>query len=363
MRAVDIMYSTLPSYLKRAVRIVHFDTLRICLQSLVASAVAYACLSFVGSASLTWGVFASLFTLQAHFDRSLKQGIGQIVGVVIGTVAGLAALHVLPTGTEALPRLAIATVLTCLSTALFPSTNYSIVVAAAIALEASGGTAGALSRASAIVLGAVIAIIVSMSVWPQLARSRAFRAMAELLDDCRALLGALLAAAIESDRHTLNALHERFLRHLVDARAIAGETRFRARFHAGPTLHAALSAFETLWHGLVLFDRVGEARCALLPGKDRDALMTHVKTVCACSNVYLEQLAQYMRDGARYPHSDAALKPLRDASAEARAQLYDAMDRGHGDRDQLQALANLSFALEQIEVNLINIGKVLENEV
>jgi hypothetical protein len=356
------VFVRLSTRFKRTTRIVQPDTLRICLQSLVASALTYACLSFLGSASLTWGVFASLFTLQVHFDRSLKQGIGQIVGVVIGTVAGLAVLHVLPANSEPLPRLAIATLLTCLSTAVFPSTNYSIVVAAAIALEPSGGMEGALSRASAIVMGALIAIIVSISVWPQLGRSRAFRAMADLLDDCRALLHALPIVATENERYTVNALHERFLRHLVDARAIASETRFRARFRAGPTLNAALAAFETLWHGLVLLDRVGDAQCALLAGDDRDTLMQHVKTVCTCSNRYLEQLAEYMRDGAPYPHSEAALKPLRDASADARVQLIAAIDRGNSDRDQLQALSTLSFALEQIEFNLVNIGKVLENE-
>ncbi|AQH00692.1 hypothetical protein A9R05_17170 [Burkholderia sp. KK1] len=159
---------------RRPRRIGRFDALRMCVQSLIASALTYACMNFVGSSSTTWGVFSRLFTLQVSFDRSLKYGVGQMIGAAIGTAVGLATLHFFPDAANAFPRLALATLVTCLASTLFPTTNYSIVVAA--------------SRAEAIALGAAIGIGVSLSVWPQLSRSRAFEIMGELLDDCRALL-------------------------------------------------------------------------------------------------------------------------------------------------------------------------------
>ncbi|WP_459905869.1 FUSC family protein [Caballeronia sp. HLA56] len=341
-------------------RIDRFDALRICLQSLFASALAYACMKLMGSTSLTWAVFSSLFTLQANFDRSLKHGIGQMIGAVAGTVVGLATLHVFPDAGDAILRLGVATLATCLLSSIFPTTNYSIVVAAAIALEPSAGFAGAISRAEAIVLGSAIGIVVSVSVWPQLARSRAFGIMGDLIDDCRALLHALPILSAVEDRASVDALHERFLRHLVDARAVSSDARVKARFRAGPTLSAALTAFETLWHGLVLLDRVGESQCRVLPEDERKLLRESVNAVGECASGYLEQLAAYLRDGAALPPSEHFLKPLGDASASVKARFVEAAERRDEASQQLQALATLLFALEQIEANLRNIGWLLE---
>ncbi|MEM5383261.1 hypothetical protein VSR68_06610 [Paraburkholderia phymatum] len=88
-------------------RIARSDAFRLCMQSLVASALAYGSMKLVDSPSLTWCVFSSLFTLQVNLDRSLKSGIGQTIGATPGTVAGLAALYFFPIAADALPRLAL----------------------------------------------------------------------------------------------------------------------------------------------------------------------------------------------------------------------------------------------------------------
>ncbi|SAK43612.1 hypothetical protein AWB79_00697 [Caballeronia hypogeia] len=327
-----------------------------CVQSSIASVLTYACMKFIASPSLTWGVFSSLFTLQVNFDRSLKHGTGQMIGAVLGTAVGVATLHFFAAPDNALLRLSLATLVTCLSSTIFPTTNYSIVVAAALALEPSAGIAGAFARAEAIVAGAAIGIAVSVSVWPQLARSRAFDIMGELLDDSRALLTTLPILHPVEDRTSVDALHERFLRHLVEARAVCGETRVRARFETGSTLAAALNAFQTLWHGLVLLDRVGQAQCASLPHQERDALIERIDAVCHCANSYLKALAEWMRGGVPLPPTQRFLGPLHDAAAAVRARVggSEVMPL------QSQALSTLSFALDQIESNLANIGRVLE---
>ncbi|MDR5881868.1 FUSC family protein [Caballeronia sp. LZ032] len=340
-------------------RIGRFDALRMCVQSLIASGLAYGCMQFVASSNLTWGVFASLFTLQVNFDRSLKHGVGQMIGAAVGTAVGLAALHFFPGADATLPRLALATLVTCLGATLFPTTNYSIVVAAALALEPSMSIDGAFSRAEAIVLGSAIGIAVSVSVWPQLARSRAFDIMAELLDDCRALLATLPILHPAEDRQTVDALHERFLRHLVDARAVCSETRVRARFATGPTLNTALNAFETLWHGLVLLDRAGQVQEGL-SASEREASAGHIRTVSDCAGAYLEALAGWLRDTDSQPPTERFLTPLHDASAAIKASFSHIIASCPPDSPRVQRLSTLTFALEQIESNLANIGQVLE---
>lgn len=335
------------------------DALRICAQSLIASMLCYAVMELIGSASVSWAVFSSLFSLQVSFDRSLKHGLGQMTGAVAGTVVGLAAVHLFPAGADALMRLAFATAITCLASTLFPSTNYSIVVAAAIALEPSSDIAGALSRAEAIILGAAIGIAVSVTVWPQFARSRAFGIMANLLDDCRELLHVLPILGPADSRVSVDALHERFMRHLVDARAVCGEARIKAHFTGGPSLGAVLFAIETLWHGLVLLDRTGESESAALDDEDRRLLLEHVDVVRRCGTAYLDRLAAYMRSSAPLPASESSLQPLDDAHARVRAHI-DASLRSRCDASRVQAMSALSFALGQIGANFAYIGRVLE---
>lgn len=341
-------------------RIARSDPTRICIQSLIASAVTYACLRFANSPSLTWGVFASLFSLQVHFDRSLKSGMGQMAGAAIGTLVGLAALHSFPAAEAALPRLALTTLTTCLTSAFFPATNYSIFVAAALALQPPDSPLEALSRAVAIILGSGIGIMVSLTVVPQMARSRAFAVMAELLDDCRALLSAVPILSRDHDRAAVDALHEQFLRHLVDARAISGEARIRARFERGPTLNAALDAFHTLWHGLVLLDRVGQSHSGAFAAEDCAALGELVSAVRKNGSDYLHHLAAYLRDNAPLPASRDFLAPLHDAATHARSRCMERVSQTGHCPQRVQALSTLAFALAEVESNLKRISDLLE---
>jgi hypothetical protein len=335
------------------------DALRICLQSMTASLLCYVAMQFVDAPSVSWAVFSSLFTLQVNFDRSLRHGLGQMAGTVTGTVVGLVAMHLFPAGGDALARLAFATSLTCLASALIPSINYSIIVAAAIALAPSSGIAGAFLRAEAIILGAAIGIAVSVTIWPQFARSRAFGIMAHLLDDCRELLRVLPILGPAASRATVDTLHERFLRHLVDARAVCGEARIKARLASGPSLGAVLFAIETLWHGLVLLDRASESEAKSLNDEDRTLLADHVDVVRQAGTAYLDRLVAYMRNNTPLPSSQATLEPLADAHARVKAHI-DTILRTHRDTSRVQALSALSFALGQIGANFAYVGRVLE---
>jgi hypothetical protein len=184
--------------------------------------------------------------------------------------------------------------------------------------------------------------------------------MGDLLDDCRALLATIPILDPPKDRTSIDALHERFLRHLADAMAVSGETRVRARFAGGPTLGAALNAFETLWHGLVLLDRVGQSQCGWLREDERGVLSGRIDAVCGRADAYLESLSGWMRGGGPFPPAGGFLDPLHDASAAAGSILSRAAGKPDVPSQQLQALSMLKFALEQIESNLANISAVLE---
>jgi len=218
----------------------------------------------------------------------------------------------------------------------------------------------AVSRAEAIALGAAIGIGVSLSVWPQLSRSRAFDIMDELLEDCRALLATMPILGPLDNRERVDALHERFLRHLVEARAVFGETRVRARFETGSSLGAALVAFETVCHGLVLLDRIGQSQCGCLTDEEREPLAERIGQVRDCASDYLQALTTWMRGGAPLPPSHRFLEPMNDASTAIRSDISDVILESAADSRQSQALSTLSFALEQIEANLGSIAGALE---
>ena len=75
-----------------------------------------------------------------------------VIGAVIGTAVGLATLHYFPDVADALSRFALATLVARIASTRLRTTNYSIVVAAALALQSSASIAGAVSRAGAIAL-------------------------------------------------------------------------------------------------------------------------------------------------------------------------------------------------------------------
>ena len=333
------------------------DSLRIAVQSLVASLVSYLVLAAIDPANATWAIFSSLFTLQTNFDRSMRYGLGQMAGAVFGTTVGLAAIHLFPGSEQSMLRLGLTTLLTCSVTAIWPATSYGVVAAAVIALAPSAGISDAIDRAGAIILGSGIGIAVSMSVWPQLARQRVFNYIAEALDDCSELLNSISIFDQSQDRVALDALHERFLGHLELARSVSIETRIRAHFQSGVTLSSALSASERLWHGLVLMDRIGSAHGSDFTARDREVMMDVGNNVKACGSLYLSGLASYVRGSHAAPNPGACKQALSEAHATLREELNNSAARDSYDR--YRSLHAVIFGFEQVGSNLIDLHQLL----
>ncbi|AMM17635.1 hypothetical protein AX768_26000 [Burkholderia sp. PAMC 28687] len=333
------------------------DSLRIALQSLVASLLSYAVLAAIDPSNATWAIFSSLFTLQKNFDRSMRYGLGQMAGAVFGTAVGLAAIHVFPGSEQSMLRLGLTTLVTCSVTAVWPATSYGVVAAAVIALAPSAGISDAISRAGAIILGSGIGIAVSMSVWPQLARQRVFNFIAAALDDCSELLNHISIFDQPHDRAALDALHERFLGHLELARSVSIDTRIRAHFQSGLTLSSALSATERLWHGLVLLDRIGSAHGSHFTMGDREVMMDIGNNVKTCGALYLSRLAAYVRGGHAAPDPDACSRALNEAHETLREELDCSAARESYDR--YRYLHSVIFGFEQVGENLIDLHQLL----
>jgi hypothetical protein len=333
------------------------DSLRIALQSLVASLLSYAVLAAIDPSNATWAIFSSLFTLQKNFDRSMRYGLGQMAGAVFGTAVGLAAIHAFPGSEQSMLRLGLTTLITCSATAIWPATSYGVVAAAVIALAPLASVSDAVNRAGAIVLGSGIGIAVSMSVWPQLARQRVFVFIASALDDCSELLDHFSLFDQQQNRVALDALHERFLQHLELARSVSIDARVRAHFQSGVTLSAALSATERLWHGLVLLDRIGAAHGGNFTNKDRDLLMEVGRTVRSCGSRYLSGLAAYVRGGQAAPNPDACRRALNEAHKILREEISDLA--AHDSYDRYRALHSVLFGFEQVSANLIDLHELL----
>ena len=350
-------------HLKRKLRLYlrlrRADALRVCLQSLFAAAIAYSLMQAIDATNVTWAVFASLFALQANVDRTLRVGVGQIVGAVGGSAVGVATLALFPTDGDTLSRLGLATFATSLASIFYPSTDYSIVVAAAVALEPSTGLTGALSRAIAIGLGSAVGIGVSIIVWPRFARSRAFDLMADLVDDCRDLLSTLSLQSSAVDGKSTDSIHARFLRRLIDARLSSGDARVRPHLKQGPTLYAVLDALETLWHGLVLLDRVMRSQRDALP--ERETLTPATNAILERADGYLQQVAAYLRGDTALPEGMRSTQPIGDACAALAKHIDAAHGAGHLHRSaEIHALSTLLFAFEQVSANLRKLATLLD---
>lgn len=334
------------------------DACRIALQSVVAATVTCSLIaSLFGADYLSWAIFSSLFTIQTHVDTSLRRGMGQIAGTVLGTLVGLACIGGFGDDINVALRVGIAIVLTGGIGVLWPSMTYAPVAAAMIALQPEAALHPAILRALAISIGATVGVAASSLIWPQLGRQRTFHSIANAIDDCSGLLDRLRGLPAESDDSAVSQ-HEGSLCHLEAARALAGDTRFRARFSTGVSLYAAIREVEQLWHGLTVLERAVSEQSSCLPEADRDALQTILTELADRAEAFLAGIAQFVRGTGAIPSPEALTETVDTLKRRAYERLDDAMHEAPS-LPRFRALDRLIFGIDQVCANLAQLGRLL----
>ncbi|MGQ7790928.1 FUSC family protein [Faunimonas sp. B44] len=322
------------------------DVLRVAVQSVGATALAFGAMTAMDLPHLSWAIISALFTIQLSSDSTLRVAMGRIAGTVIGTLVGLASVYLIGGADDVLLRLVAVTALTNAIAAARPDLNYGAVAAAIIALEPSPDLPVAIERAVAILIGAGSGLLVALVVLPEIGRDRAQRLICRALSDCRELLSTTIGVLTSEAENDRNPSHARFLAHLERARAT--ESRLHRHLRSGCGISHALTAVERLWHGLVLLDRVVTHQLPRMHPADREAVRAPLAAMQESSCRYLEKMIAHLEGRAPAPdRRDLArrLRPIEKAGGVHR--------NGLGrEPDEVRAMQALVFAAEEVLGNL-----------
>ncbi|WP_420024620.1 FUSC family protein (plasmid) [Cereibacter azotoformans] len=325
------------------------QVLRVSLQTVGAVAATWAALSFGQSPHLSWAMIAALLTIDTSADASLRTALGRVVGVGIGTAVGFAAAG-LP-GQGVLLPLLVAAVVTNAIVALRPQLSYAAILAAVVAADPHPEAIDMLEQAAAILVGTLMGAAASFLVWPVFGRQRARAALRDAVDDCARLFELIERGVTEPGTEERQALHARFLSDLETVHSRIAETRFAPRLPGGSGLHEVASAVESLWHALVILDRVVRREVSE-PGRERlGRLRPALERMRAEVGPYLQGVREAMDVGRPQPTDDRALiRRIEEARRETDALLDEA--RGPEGR----WLHALGFALDEIGRSLRQLG-------
>ncbi|MFC7498694.1 FUSC family protein [Enterovirga sp. GCM10030262] len=235
------------------------DISRLALQSAAASTAAYLAIAWAGTGEAFLAVISAVLVLQANRDQTIASAWIRIVGALVGTGVGMAALALTAEGTVPLSLAATMLVMGGLA-AWKPGWRYGLVAAAALAVGSEATfVETARDRGIAIFVGAAAGIVAGLVVWPESAPARARRQMAQALAICRELLIRTLSSALERNDEDVGELHSRFARALSATRDTAASIKLGGSGRAH-LYREAVHRIERLWHALIIIDRVGETR-------------------------------------------------------------------------------------------------------
>lgn len=259
-------------------------------------------------------------------------------------------------GGHFLARLVIATGISGAIAAFRPALSYTGVAAVVMALHPDPALPGALERALAILIGSASGAGATFLVWPEFGRSRTARLIRDSLEAILGLLKATLDDESSGESREEKAADARFLGTFQSARTAASESWFRPRLSSGSTLDQALLATESLWHGLVILERVSRDERPSLDVGTLDRIRPALEEVKECAGALVEKLMARLEGG----DTSVSTHPIEHAVGQAKRVVKDRFLRlaepaGVSGR----ALHALIFALDQVETNLIDIAKLL----
>ena len=313
-----------------------------------------------------WTVLTAVILIQVSFGSSLKATIDYLIGTLGGTVYSGTLGALIPHTNEAALSgvLALAVAPLALLAAINPSFRAAPFTGALVILVPGishvGPIESALYRVLEVAVGGGTALAVSLLVFPARAHSLAIAAAAQMLDLASRSLPNLCAGFVEArDAQAISRLQDGIGQAFGKLDAVAAEARHeRIGFldtepEQGPLLRTLLR----LRHDLVM---IGRAAAEPLPEKFRTRLAPALASVATATAGYLRDSGKALLARGDPPRStavDTAFDGFATALAEARR---DGLTLGLP-IDTLEHIFTLSFALEQLRKNLVDLERCVQD--
>jgi uncharacterized membrane protein YccC len=342
----------------------HRAALRFCLRTTVAALIAFGLMQFWSLPFRgLWAVLTAVVVMQMSVGGSIRATteyvVGTFGGAVYASVLGVLVPHT--TLPALMGVLAIAVAPLAYAAALSPSFRVAPFTAVLVLLLAGqfgqGGTiASAFARLGEVVLGGMVAVLVSLFVLPERAHGlgldAAERALNRLADALPLLLSGFTRQLVVADIFTV----QDSVGHAVTAfQSVLDEAR-REQFvglSIQPDLGSLSRTLLRLRHDLII---VGRAAVAPLPDMLGQRLQAHLAEIAAAARDELRAAAAALT--ARRPPPDSArVEAAVDAfAAEMAALRRDGLTRPLSESEAEQLFA-LSFGLEELRQNMRDLAR------
>ena len=309
-----------------------------------------------------WVVLTATIVTQLSVGASLRAGLEYVLGTFGGAAyAGL--IGVLFPRTTVLAQsglLAITVAPLAFLAALNP--NFRVAPFSAVLVLLISGQFGegpiesALTRLLEVTLGGAVAVIVSFVVFPERAHRLAAEAAARMLDEMAKDIPDVLAGCFQrADAIELQRIQDRIGRMVSELQSVAEETKGPVSFTSAPDLAPLSRTLLRLRHDLVM---MGRASLEPLPASLSGALRPALDRVGVAVATYFRACGLALISRQTPP----PLQPAQDALAACVAQLttYRQRELAQVSASQLEQLFALGFALDQLQRNIKDLERCIE---
>lgn len=331
--------------------------MRQAVQTAVAACLAYAAAELLEMPQGFWAVVTAIMVMQANVGASIGQAIDRLVGSLLGVLVGGAAA-VLFADTHLLKYAGLAA--SVLVLAYFaghrPALRVASVTAAIVILgdpRFGPPISSAGHRMIEVMIGAVVASLTSLFLFPSRAGSALATHARQSLPLFFELLGEGLSAALNGryDEPAVSAMAAKVREAISRTNALAAETRTEITGHLAdhPDPDALVRTLRRLWHTEVMLLR---AVSAPLPPSALAIMRPSLDRLSAAvGHLSVHDMNAPAGNGEGIPD----LEPLQDALAAAEAALVEL--RAKGDlrqlpMDDMARLMTFDFALSQLRANI-----------
>lgn len=335
--------------------------MRMALQASFAAVATYLVTAHFGLPQSYWAVMAAILIVQTNVGASLRAAIDRVLATVLGAAIGAGFVGVFGTAAASTAAgLAISVFTLAFVAASYPSLRLAPVTAAMVILavvQFASPFEAALNRTIEIAIGAVIAVITSLVVFPSRASTTFPAHIAKMLPLYAQYLNQAIETALGGDGESDGgrAIADKIRASLYAGDGLAAEIRHE---NTGRLVERAdpaplLRALRRLWHTEVMVARA--ARVALTDDVTlfmRPAL----ENVRDASNTRIHDLATSFETNRPSPSDErvgAALETMESAIAAGRRS---GATRALSNKE-LGRLFTLMFAFTQLEENLNEIGE------
>ena len=350
-----------PLFGRVRVRKTHFA---LALRSVVAATAAFAIASAFHLLLPLWAVLTSLIVTQGNVGRSLKATRDYMFGTIGGAIYGGAIAVLIPhTGEVELVMLLVLAVaplafIAAINPTLNPATVTAVIVLLVPAMNHMNPLGSAIDRVCEVAVGALTGLAVSFVVLPSRAHEQIRSATGRLLELIAAALSELLAGLSRGrDNDALHRIQDGIGTALVALNVTGAEAEQEraARFSSGADTGPLLRTILRLRHDVVI---IGRASVVPLPSELQARLAGPVARVAETISAYLRGCAAALRAASGPPPIwpvHVAVKAYADQVALVRSEGLTHDMPG----DAAERFFALSFSLEQVRQNLIDLERVV----